>query len=157
MKKSTIIIFLTLVSIPCLGVLPDDTPELMLAMAFVESKLDARAVGDFRNGKPMAKGVFQIWENYWIDGCNYLKVDWEYTKYVWDVDYSARIVLAYLEKYGKFYKQKTGKDPSLEILARIHNGGPYGWCDSNENRYKNTTEYWKKVKPILERIKNEKM
>ena len=33
----------------------------------------------------------------------------------------------YLSHYGKLYKKKTGKSPSAEVYARIHNDGPNGW------------------------------
>ena len=112
--------------------LPDRTPELMLAIATVESNCDPNAIGD--NGN--ARGMFQIWEAFWIDGTEYLGVDWDYMTDVWDVDKSAQVVLAYWRRYAP-------KDATLEQLARIHNGGPRG------HLRKSTLTYWRKVEKVL--------
>ncbi|HQG06785.1 MAG TPA: hypothetical protein PLX18_11665 [Anaerohalosphaeraceae bacterium] len=49
--------------------------------------------------------------------------------------------------YGKRYKRITGKPATLEILARIHNGGPDGWKKIS------TAAYAAKVKSIYEEKK----
>jgi len=51
--------------------------------------------------------------------------------------WSAKVYLAH---YGRRYERLTGKKPTSEIYARIHNGGPDGW-----QKY-STTRYWAKVK-----------
>ena len=58
---------------------------------------------------------------------------------------SEQVMLAYLEYYGERYRRKTGKEPTAEVLARIHNGGPNGW------RKEATAVYWAKVKAAMER------
>lgn len=58
---------------------------------------------------------------------------------------SEHVMLAYLEYYGERYQRKTGRTPTAEVLARIHNGGPNGW------RKDSTLEYWRKVKAAMER------
>lgn len=41
----------------------------------------------------------------------------------------------YLSYYGELYTQKTGKVPTAEVYARIHNGGPDGWRERKTFRY----------------------
>ena len=50
---------------------------------------------------------------------------------------------AYLRHYGEVYKKETGKDPTVEVLARIHNGGPRGW------KKEATRSYWARVERRL--------
>ena len=57
---------------------------------------------------------------------------------------SEQVMLAYLEHYGESYRRKTGKEPTAEVLARIHNDGPSGW------RKESTLGYWAKVKAAME-------
>lgn len=49
---------------------------------------------------------------------------------------SIEICRLYFDRYGRHYKSQTKKDPSMEVLARIWNGGPTGWRKSS------TVEYW---------------
>ena len=49
----------------------------------------------------------------------------------------------YWTVYGKRYFKATGKQPTYETLARIHNGGPDGW------KKRATVHYWKRVKTEL--------
>lgn len=46
----------------------------------------------------------------------------------------------YWTMYGQAYITRTGKQPTYETLARIHNGGPDGWNKPA------TDPYWKRVK-----------
>lgn len=41
----------------------------------------------------------------------------------------------YLSHYGKIYTHRTGKIPTVEVYARIHNGGPNGWRDKDTLKY----------------------
>jgi hypothetical protein len=114
-----------------------------------ESSGDPNAIGDGGN----AIGILQIWEDYWTDGTEYLKVDWPY-KYSRDPQKAKAVTRAYLLRYGKNYERKTGKKITMEILARIHNGGPEGWNPQYPKKYKATTKYWnEKIKPQIKRIK----
>ena len=70
------------------------------------------------------------------------------TKYKWPADalnpHKARtICLLYLSHYGAWYERKTGRKADAEVLARVWNGGPYGW------RKTATLPYWKKVEKEL--------
>jgi hypothetical protein len=112
---------------------PALTDALLDAIRQVESGGDDRAVGD--NGR--AIGPYQIWRAYWIDACEYdpsLR-DRGYEA-CFDAEYSRRVVIAYLSRYGQ------GK--SAKELARIHNGGPRG------HRKSATIAYWNKVQDALE-------
>ncbi len=45
------------------------------------------------------------------------------------------VFVTYLSHWGKVYTQETGKIPTVEVYARIHNGGPNGWKKWNTRRY----------------------
>ena len=54
-----------------------------------------------------------------------------------------RMMVEYWQYYGNHYVRQTGKQPTAEILARIHNGGPNGYLKPS------TEPYWLKVKACL--------
>jgi len=116
---------------------------LLPAIAAVESNNNPNAIGD--NGN--AVGLYQIWPAYWKDGCETLKVKWPLTERK-DPQKSKEIVMAYLYKYGKRYEKLTKKPITLEVLARIHNGGPNGW------KKESTLKYWEKIKRAIEQRKS---
>jgi hypothetical protein len=109
--------------------------ELLNAIACIESNCDDKAIGD--GGE--AVGRYQIHKIY-VDDVNRIAG----TSYSYDDRYdpvkSEQMVIIYLTHYGDFYTRVTGKTPTAEVLARIHNGGPYGY------RKKETIKYWNKVK-----------
>jgi len=106
-----------------------DMVRLLAAIKQVESGGNPNAVGD--QGK--ALGAFQIWECYWqdskISGCYQDCKDPKYAEYV---------VRAYLARYAP-----KGKTVTLEMLARIHNGGPRGYLKPA------TLKYWLKIQKVL--------
>lgn len=107
---------------------------LLEAISWVESKHDPEAVGD--NGK--AVGAYQIHKEY-VDDVNRIYgtgFTYEDRK---DPGTSKRMVRLYLRYYGARYERITGKKATVDILARIHNGGPNGW------KKKATIEYADKV------------
>lgn len=116
------------------------------AIKEVESRGDCKAIGD--NGK--AVGVYQIHEIYVkdanrISGKSYTLED------RYDEKKSLEIVKIVTTYYGNYYKKKTGKEVTPEIIARIHNGGALGWNKSS------TISYWNKVKSkLIERNTNTK-
>jgi len=89
-------------------------------------------VGD----KGKALGPFQIHKSYWQDVKNIVGGNYEDVE---DLKYAKKVVLAYLNKYGR----KAFQQGDWETLARIHNGGPNGANNSNTNGY------WQKVKHHL--------
>lgn len=62
---------------------------------------------------------------------------------------SREIMAIYWTHYGKVYAARTGKPVTYEVLARIHNGGPYGW------KKPSTKRYWAKVKAAMENFSRE--
>ena len=57
---------------------------------------------------------------------------------------SQEMMEIYWRFYGTRYRRSTGLEPTAEVLARMHNGGPNGW------RVHATEVYWHKVKDKLE-------
>ena len=68
---------------------------------------------------------------------------------VYNRDSAERMMLVYWTYYGDRYRRITGKQPTAEVLARIHNGGPSGW------KRHATDGYWRKVSLKLENAKGE--
>jgi hypothetical protein len=61
-----------------------------------------------------------------------------------DREKAEAVAVAYLTRWGKHYERRTGRKATLEVLARIWNGGPRGWQKMA------TGKYWAKVKAVLE-------
>ena len=109
--------------------------QLFAAIAAVESE----------NGRT-SDNVYQLQRVYLDDvgrifGCHFAD------EVMTDRNASEQVMLAYLEYYGERYRRMMGKEPTAEVLARIHNGGPNGW------RKEATAVYWAKVKAATERSK----
>ena len=107
--------------------------QLFTAIAAVESE----------NGRT-SDNVYQIRRVYLDDlgriyGCHFAD------EVATDRHASEQVMLAYWEYYGEQYARRTGRQPTAEVLARIHNGGPNGW------RKDSTLAYWAKVKAAMER------
>ena len=121
--------------------------DLFYAMIWVESGGDPNAVG-----KKGEIGVFQISKIY-VDDVNMLNQFrnprykyfappvWEYCHRK-DPILSWEIVTDYMACYAT--KERLGREPTLEDMARIHNGGPTGW------KKECTKVYWEKVKARME-------
>jgi hypothetical protein len=118
-------------------------PLLLAALIAVESGGNHDAVGDLHL-QNKAYGILQIRKPY-LEDVNRIagtSVTMEQVRKSKTVSRWATVV--YLRHYGKVYERKTGKKPTYEVYARIHNGGPNGWKKSS------TDAYWKKVKEKLE-------
>lgn len=89
-----------------------------------------------------SRNVYQI-ERIYIEDVNRI----EDADYRWEDVYSRErseeMVRAYLAYYGARYERITGRTPTEEVYARIHNGGPDGW------RKRATVRYWRKVRRYL--------
>ena len=90
----------------------------------VESSGTAKAGGDFKNGKPRARGAFQMWQIAWADVSNYrrerdLKV-YPYAK-AWDY----HIARLYAHDYAQLQRirmmRKTERDPDAAELYALYN------------------------------------
>ncbi len=120
--------------------------DLLDAIEYMESGGDPKAIGD--NGN--AVGSFQIWKIY-VDDVNRIQrinhkdkystpTQWKY--YHRESPVCSRwMVVTYLRHYAT--KERIGREPTFEDIARIHNGGPVGWKKDC------TKAYWEKVKRAL--------
>lgn len=105
---------------------------LFTALAQVES-----------NNGQTSKNVYQITRQY-VDDVNRIS-DNEAFLYEDrnDRGKSERMMEIYWLYYARRYLDQTGRTPTWETLARIHNGGPDGW-----KKY-GTKKYWRRVKNFL--------
>lgn len=112
---------------------------LLMAISIVESKNNDNAVG--KHGEI---GRYQIRQCYLDDANRFLKSNYTLQD-MKNPDIAKQVVIAYLTHYGNHYQKKTGKTPTFEIYARIHNGGPYGYKKDC------TIPYWKKLEKELKK------
>ena len=111
--------------------------KFVRALHMVES---GGRVGKIMGDNGRALGPLQIHKEYWKDAVAFDKsIGGSYNDCA-DLNYSIKIVNAYLNRYAK--TAIANKD--YEILARCHNSGP-SW---SKNKSK-TNEYWKNVKKNL--------
>ena len=111
--------------------------ELLWAIKMVESGGDPNAIGD--DGE--AVGAYQLWKIY-VDDCNRII---GYDRWTYDDRYnelqSMIMVRIYLRHYAT--EKRLGHEPTVEDMARIHNGGPNGYKKAS------TLKYWEKVKGVI--------
>lgn len=112
--------------------------ELIAALIQVESSGNGLAIGD----KGKAYGCLQLWNTYIQDVNRIYHTSYRH-KDAFNRQTAIEITKKYLTFYGKIYTENTGKKPTNEVFARIHNGGPSGY------KKVKTLEYWKKVKVEL--------
>jgi len=124
----------------------EPSPALLDAIARVETGGERNpdtAVGD--NGRSV--GRYAIMRDYWLDGTQHLGVNWPLRDRT-DPAKSRAVVRAYLARYGRAYTRATGRAATAEVLARLHNSGPYdpeaGWPSA-------TDRYWRRVRAEMER------
>lgn len=114
--------------------------EVANMIALVESNGDVNAMGD--NGK--AYGILQIQQAYLTDvnkanGTNHRLID-----LLGNRELSYWVFKEYMKIYAR--ADRLGHEPTVEDIARIHNGGPNGY------RRASTIEYAKKLFAIIEKI-----
>jgi len=108
------------------------------ALIMVESGGNPDAVGD-RHLTNMAYGVCQIRQPYLDDVNRIAKSSFTLEDVRKSESVSRWCVVTYVKHYGKRYTRITGKPLTMEVAARIHNGGPNGWKKAS------TDAHWKKV------------
>jgi hypothetical protein len=114
---------------------------LLPALIQVESGGSTNAIGDA--GK--AYGALQVWD-ICVKEVNRVYGHRYTHEMMFEERHARNVAIFYLMHYGKVYKQKTGKEPTKEVLARIWNGGPEGY------KKKSSLAYWGRVKKELDRI-----
>jgi len=77
-------------------------------------------------------GPYQIKQPYYTD-CSYGQSDWQ--SCTEQMGCSENCVQSYMNRYGSFCQA----NPTCQVYARIHNGGPYG-CQQDY-----TIDYWNRV------------
>ena len=110
---------------------------LILALIQIESSGDVDAIGDC--GK--AYGCLQIHSTYVYDvnlatSKSYVHED------AFDKEKAIEMFLVYMSIYAN--KDRLGREPTAQDMARIHHGGPSGW------KKPHTLKYWKKVEAIID-------
>lgn len=113
----------------------------------VESGGNADALGDV-GLKNKAYGILQIRKPY-LDDVNNLfseRIQERWGKPAFDMlemkesDKARWVAEKYLSHYGTEYFRKTGKEPTVLVYARIHNGGPNGWKKASTNEHARKVE-----------------
>ena len=106
---------------------------LLDAIRAEESRGDDRAVGD----GGASRGPYQIQRAYWADALegSVWAASLDYDRDVWDAR-SCEIVIV---RYWARYAPAALADEDLQVLARVHNGGPDGASEPE------TLDYWPRV------------
>ncbi len=133
-----------LILLSCLVAFNVQSKELKLNEKFIHAINGAEASGQQvappgDNGA--AIGPFQIHFDYWADAATYDKSLGGTYECCTNYQYSCRVVGAYLNRYARRYIKAN----DFKNLARIHNGGPYGF------RQQKTLQYWRKVQSWLDK------
>jgi hypothetical protein len=122
---------------------------LIILLCDVESGNDPSALGDYRNGVPYAHGILQIHEAVVVD-VNAHQDRMIYTHNdAFHPELAKEMFRVYMARYAT--KQRLGREPTMEDMARIWNGGPNGY------RKDATKIYWQKVQAVMllrERIRD---
>jgi hypothetical protein len=118
--------------------LPVDWPRLLDAIESVESGGRPEAVGDV-SLEHQAMGSMQIRQPCLDDVNRVAGTSFQLAEVASSRTLSRWCAIIYLRHWGAAYERETGREPTAEVLARIHNGGPRGW------KRKSTLAYWEKV------------
>lgn len=92
-------------------------------------------------GKAGERGPFQLTRQYVEDVSRIFKEDIPFYE-ADDIAACRGMMMIYWDHYAT--PERIGHEPTMEDLARIHNGGPDGY------KKESTKEYWYKVKKVLE-------
>lgn len=131
-------------------VIMDSLTAFFLALAIVESNCNDNAIG--KHGEV---GRYQISQIY-LDDVNRIRGEYDYysdnllMEQMTNEHLAELAVLTYINYYCEKCRKKTGKPITFEMMARIHNGGPYGYKKDC------TIDYWQKVKKAMENVMEKK-
>ncbi|MEK7641815.1 MAG: transglycosylase SLT domain-containing protein [Patescibacteria group bacterium] len=116
------------------------TDRLIAALIEVESHGNDHAIGD-KHMNDKAYGALQIRKPCVDDVNQRLGTKHRAEDMLGNRSLSVQVCRTYLERYAT--RKALGREPSLEDMARIWNGGPKGW------RKQSTLGYWSKVQKAL--------
>ena len=111
---------------------------LLPVLIQIESSNNPDAVGDGGDGV----GLLQIHKCVVDDVNKFYKTNYDYSDRK-DPIKSKSMFRLYARYWAVHYEKSTGQKATLEVIARIWNGGPDGW------KKKATDTYWEKVKELL--------
>lgn len=141
MKKAVLLaLVLVLIAMSARAVEAPVQKHLIAALIQVESNGNDRAIGD-RGKKEMAYGCLQIRKPCVDDVNKALGTKIKAQDCLGNRDLSIKVCATYISLYAT--KNRLGKDPTVQDMARIWNGGPNGW------KSKYTNGYWVKVQKHL--------
>ena len=122
-----------------------DWSLLLFALMMIESGGKDIVIGD--GGK--SYGCLQI-QQCVIDDVNRIYGANFVHREAFDKQKALKIAMLYLSYQAKRYEKSTGKPADFQILARIWNGGPFGY------RKPATLPYWFKVKKQIALLRAQK-
>ena len=135
----------------CAGGEPLDIDRSLLdAIKEVESEGNCCEIGD-HNLTNKAYGAYQIRAPYYEDALQFNPDLGGSFKNVWGKgsdQYAEMVVRSYMGRYAT--RERLGRDPTYEDIARIHNGGPNGYMKAS------TGPYWELVQKELNRMNRQK-
>ena len=114
--------------------------KLIAALIEVESHGNDHAIGD-KHMKDMAYGALQVRRACVDDVNRRFGTAYRSQDMLGNRSLSVWVCSKYISLYAT--RQALGREPSLEDMARIWNGGPSGW------RKQSTLGYWSKVQKVL--------
>ena len=114
----------------------------LTVLVAVESGGRLDAVGD-RNLVNRAYGPCQIRSCYLKDVNRIAGTSYSIDEVRRSETLSRWCVITYVRHYGERYERLTGEKLTMEVAARIHNGGPNGW------KRRTTDAYWKRFWLVL--------
>ena len=121
---------ITLIAMSLQSIATTITPEFLDRLALVESNRNDAAINEAEN----AHGRYQIRQCYLDDANESLGTAYDLGD-CHNPEIAARVVRAYLLRYGSAMERATGREATEEDLARIHNGGPRGWAKDSTADY----------------------
>lgn len=142
MKKVALLVAIILVTTSALASKAPSTDRLIAALIEVESHGNDHAIGD-KHMRDKAYGCLQLRKPCVLDANQRLGTKYRPEDMLGNRSLSVQICRTYLERYAT--NKALGREPTLEDMARIWNGGPNGW------RKQSTLGYWSKVQRALER------
>lgn len=115
---------------------------IIMALIAVESGGNNQAIGRNAAGQPVEYGCLQITKACVEDVNRILGAEiYSFPKDCLDRGKSVEMLKIYLGHYAT--KERLGREPDIQDLARIWNGGPDGYKEPE------TKDYWRKVGKVL--------